>query len=258
MAMKQAYSVLEGLARGAGWRRIGRWLSKAECRASRFSTERKLLRLGGRNGRREQRELFRGPRVGTLAEVAMAGIEVGVGGRAKRRSLDSEVNMIPMIDLLMVTISFLLITAVWTHMARINADARVPGRDTDAKKAEPEKQLHVEMHSPDKFVLAWKQGGVTVDSVDLPRKDVVIEQGGVTVVRFPSLAAKVESEWKAKGQHGSPTDRQLDQAVLHTDDKTEFKYIIGVIDAIYQAHRDIKLGAKVERVPAFNIAFAMN
>jgi hypothetical protein len=29
--------------------------------------------------------------------------------------------MVPMIDLLMVTISFLLITAVWSHMARVNA-----------------------------------------------------------------------------------------------------------------------------------------
>jgi len=57
----------------------------------------------------------------------MGGIDVGGGGAGKRKSLDSEINMIPMIDLLMVTISFLLIPAVWTHMARINADAQVPG-----------------------------------------------------------------------------------------------------------------------------------
>ena len=56
----------------------------------------------------------------------MGGVSVESGGGG-RRSLDSEINMIPMIDLLMVTISFLLITAVWTHMARINADAQVPG-----------------------------------------------------------------------------------------------------------------------------------
>ena len=56
----------------------------------------------------------------------MGGVNVG-GGKGGRRSLDSEINMIPMIDLLMVTIAFLLITAVWTHMARINADAQVPG-----------------------------------------------------------------------------------------------------------------------------------
>jgi len=191
----------------------------------------------------------------------MGGVDLGTGGGGKRKSVDSEINMIPMIDLLMVTISFLLITAVWTHMARINADAQVPGPprpDVEQAKIEPEEQLHVEMRAEDKFVLVWKQGSTTVDSIDVPRKDVIQQQGPVEVVRFPDLAEKVESEWKAKGQHSNPTDRKLDQAILHTDNKTEFKYIIGVIDAIYQIHRDMQLGPKTEKVPAFNITFAVN
>jgi len=191
----------------------------------------------------------------------MGGVDVGGGGGGKRKTLDSEINMIPMIDLLMVTISFLLITAVWTHMSRINADAQVPGPprpDVEQEKVEPEKQLHVMMQSEDKFVLVWKQGSTTVDSIDVPRKDVVTQQGSVEVVRFPDLAAKIESEWKAKGQHSNPVDRKLDQAILHTDNKTEFKFIIGVIDAIYQTHRDMNLGPKTEKMPAFNITFAVN
>src|ERR1700693_4132818 len=178
----------------------------------------------------------------------MGGVDVGGGGgKGKRKTVDSEINMIPMIDLLMVTISFLLITAVWTHMARINADAQVPGPprpDVEQEKIEPEKQLHVEMRAEDKFVLVWKQGSTTVDSIDVPRKDVVQQQGPVEVIRFPDLADKVESEWKAKGQHSNPTDLKLDQAILHTDNKTEFRYIIGVIDAIYKTHRAMNLGHK--------------
>jgi len=50
------------------------------------------------------------------------------GGKGGRKSVDSEVNMIPMIDLLVCCISFLLITAVWSHMSRINAMRRCPGR----------------------------------------------------------------------------------------------------------------------------------
>jgi len=191
----------------------------------------------------------------------MGGVDVGGGGKGKRKALDSEINMIPMIDLLMVTISFLLITAVWTHMARINADAQVPGPprpDVEQEKVEPEKQLHVMMQGEDKFVLVWKQGSTTVDSIDVPRKDVITQQGPVEVVRFPDLATKVESEWRAKGQHSNPTDKKLDQAILHTDNKTEFKYIIGVIDAIYQVHREIQLGGKTDKLPAFNITFAVN
>jgi biopolymer transport protein ExbD len=191
----------------------------------------------------------------------MGGVDVGGGGKGKRKALDSEINMIPMIDLLMVTISFLLITAVWTHMARINADAQVPGPprpDVEQEKIEPEKQLHVMMQGEEKFVLVWKQGNTTVDSIDVPRKDVVQHEGPVEVVRFPDLASKVESEWRAKGQHSNPTDKKLDQAILHTDNKTEFKYIIGVIDAVYQVHRDLQLGGKTEKLPAFNITFAVN
>jgi hypothetical protein len=197
----------------------------------------------------------------------MGGVDVGGGGGGKRKAIDSEINMIPMIDLLMVTISFLLITAVWTHMSRINADAQVPGPprpDVEQEKVEPEKQLHVMMSGdecdklPCKFVLVWKQGSTTVDSIDVPRKDAKTQEGAVEVYRYPDLATKIDSEWKAKGQHSNPTDRKLDQAILHTDNKTEFKYIIGVIDAIYQTHRDMNLGPKTEKMPAFNITFAVN
>src|SRR5215831_16887481 len=117
----------------------------------------------------------------------MAGVDIG-GGGGKRKSLDSQINMIPMIDLLMVTISFLLITAVWTHMARINADAQVPGPprpDVEQDKVEPEKQLHVEMRSPEKFVLIWKQAGTVISTIDVPRKDDVQMQGSTKLVRYP-------------------------------------------------------------------------
>ena len=71
----------------------------------------------------------------------MGGVDVGGGGGKGRRATDSEINMIPFIDLLMVTISFLLITAVWSQMARLNADAQVPGppRPDEQVTVEPEK-----------------------------------------------------------------------------------------------------------------------
>ncbi len=191
----------------------------------------------------------------------MAGVDVGGGGKGGRKSLDSEINMIPMIDLLMVTISFLLITAVWTHMARINADAQVPGPprpDQEVDKQEPEKQLHVEMRSPEKFVLIWKQAGTVISTIDVPRKDDLQTEGSTKVVRYPELAAKIESEWKTVGSHRDPTDRKFDQAILHTDNETQYVYIIGVIDAIYQPKRDYNVGGKMEKMPAFNVTFAVN
>jgi biopolymer transport protein ExbD len=173
----------------------------------------------------------------------MAGVNVDGGSKGKRKTLDSEINMIPMIDLLMVTISFLLITAVWTHMSRVDANAMVPGRtDEPLPPSHPEKQLHVMMKSDDRFVLVWKEGQAVVDSIEVPQ--------------YGELAARIASEWKTKGLHTSETDRAFDQAVLHTDNRTEFRNIIAVIDAIYGARRTLVTGAKRESVPAFNVTFA--
>jgi biopolymer transport protein ExbD len=190
----------------------------------------------------------------------MGGVDVG-GGKGPRRSLDSEINMIPMIDLLMVTISFLLITAVWTHMARINADAQVPGPprpDVEQDKVEPEKQLHVEMRSPEKFVLIWKQAGTVISTIDVPRKDNLQKEGAVELYRYPELAEKIDSEWKTVGQHKADTDKKFDQAILHTDNETPYKHIIGVIDAIYKPQRKYTVGGKAVEMPAFNVTFAVN
>jgi hypothetical protein len=46
--------------------------------------------------------------------------------------------------------------------------------------------------------------------------------------------------------------------VLHCDNDTPYVYIVGVIDAIYKAKRDYTVGGKAEKVPAFNVTFAVN
>jgi biopolymer transport protein ExbD len=190
----------------------------------------------------------------------MAGIDVASGRPGGRKSLDSEINMVPMIDLLMVTISFLLITAVWTHSARIDSNAEVPGPSdaTHAPPPPPEKLLHVSLKGEDTFQLAWKQGGTTVDAIDVPRKASVTRAGAIEVVRFPDLADRIEAEWKLRGGHTSPLDRRLDRAVVHADDKTEFKTLVGVLDAIYAARRTVTSPTKSESVAAFDVTFATN
>ena len=67
----------------------------------------------------------------------MGGVNVDSGGKGGRRTLDTEINMIPMIDLLMVTVSFLLITAVWVQSSRIDANANVPGQASDTPPSAP-------------------------------------------------------------------------------------------------------------------------
>ena len=190
----------------------------------------------------------------------MAGVDVGGGGKGGRKSLDSEINMIPFIDLLMVTIAFLLITAVWTHMARLNADAQVPGPPSQApiEDQPKDKTLHIKMASPEKFELVWKQGATVVSTVDVPRKDEIAIEGKTKVIRYRELAEKVEAEWKTVGQHRDATDKKFDQAVLHTDNETPYAAIIGVMDAVYKVKREVNTGKKNEKVPAFNMTFSVN
>jgi hypothetical protein len=137
---------------------------------------------------------------------------------------------------------------------------QVPGQtDSEPRKIEPEKQLHVEARSTDKFVLLWKQGATTIDTIDVPRQDVVFRgEGSVEVARFPELASRIESEWKAKGQHTNATDTRLDQAVLHTTNGASFKEVVAMLDAIEHAQRSIQIGSKTRSVAAFKVTFAVD
>jgi biopolymer transport protein ExbD len=145
-----------------------------------------------------------------------------------RRALDSEINMIPMIDLLMVTISFLLITAVWTHLARVDATANVPGLH-DATPEPARLRLHVEMRDPARFVLHWNDGPTVVRTVDVPRLARAAAAPDAPL-RFPELAsALAEEHLRTPGaSDGAPAT-----LVLHTSDDAPYSAIIAAMDAAY-------------------------
>jgi biopolymer transport protein ExbD len=188
----------------------------------------------------------------------MAGIDVGGGGHG-RRSVNQELPLVPFIDFLLCLVMFLLVTAVWSQMARLNADAQVPGPpnpDKDIEEQKKDKTLHVEMRGDRKFDLVWKEGTTVVNTIEVPRKQVPFGNDGE--YSYPDLAKKCEEEWKTTGSHRAPTDKKFDQAVLHTDNTTPFQDIVSVIDAIYTPHREFKFGNQQEDVPAFNVTFSVN
>lgn len=177
----------------------------------------------------------------------MAGVSVESGGGKGRRSLDSEINMIPMIDLLMVTISFLLITAVWVHAQRMQADAQVPGPVTGVPpcgaECKEDAKLHVQTGDPTKFTLAWREGRTVVRSVDVPRA-------------LPALAASIAREWQASGVHREPSDRRFDKAVVHAPDDMPYSELIAVMDAALAPKREVEVPGRIATVSAFDVTFA--
>ena len=123
----------------------------------------------------------------------MGGVDVGESGGKKKRATNSEINMIPFIDLLMCTIAFLLITAVWVTNSRMNADAQVPGPPDPQKELNPqtpEKVLHLHI-GENEFSLVWKQGATVISENKVPKTPLELDSGeGGKVLRFPDLAKK--------------------------------------------------------------------
>lgn len=56
----------------------------------------------------------------------MASISAG-GGHGGKKSVDHSIPLVPFIDLLLCCVMFLLVTAVWNQLARIDANQQQPG-----------------------------------------------------------------------------------------------------------------------------------
>ncbi len=184
----------------------------------------------------------------------MGGVDVDSGG-SKKKSTNTEINMVPFIDLLMCTIAFLLITAVWVTNSRMNADAQVPGPpnpDKELTPQTPEKVLNLHIGETD-FALVWKQGATVVSEVRVPKPP----PGDGVIIRYSDLAKKLETEWNANGSHRDPSDKKIDQAIMHTDNRTPFKEIIAVLDALYATKRKVKLPDGEKDLPVFNMTFSV-
>jgi biopolymer transport protein ExbD len=187
----------------------------------------------------------------------MAGVDVGSEG-GKKRATNSDINMIPFIDLLMVTIAFLLITAVWVTSSRIATNVEVPGPASGCGAdctANTSKTLHVHV-GEHAFNLIWKQGATVVRESQVPRTATLVGVESSQVARYPDLAKAIEAEWNHEGSHRDPGDRKPDQAVLHSDNNLPFREIVAVLDAVNATRRDMRLDGKTAQVSAFNTTFS--
>jgi len=71
----------------------------------------------------------------------MATVDGGGGGHGGKKSVDQEIPLIPFIDLLFCCIMFLLATAVWNQLARLNANQRAPGQASTQESPPPEERV---------------------------------------------------------------------------------------------------------------------
>lgn len=173
----------------------------------------------------------------------MAGLSVD-GGKSGSRPLNHTLPLVPFIDFMVCMIAFLMLTAAWTRLSRINATGLAPGAELGLPPA-PEKELHL-LASAQGFELRWQQGRTVLETQHVARVEVPV----AGELRFQGLSEAITKEWQAQGQHRADSDRKLDRAVLHVQNDAPFSDIVALLDALHAPRRG--------KASAFDVAFASN
>src|SRR5580692_2898144 len=93
----------------------------------------------------------------------MAGAAVPEGGRGKgkKKALDAVINVVPFIDLLSCCLAFLLITAVWTQVSKLQV-AQAANNSTQPEP--PRETLQITLQITEKgYAITIGIGGSTID-----------------------------------------------------------------------------------------------
>jgi biopolymer transport protein ExbD len=92
------------------------------------------------------------------------GVSVEGPQRGRRKDVNGQLLLVPYIDLLTCMVAFLLITAVWSQLARLEVQQRGQGESDVADT--PQTKLAVLVHG-DGFVVVLDQTQQPVDKTDL-------------------------------------------------------------------------------------------
>ena len=141
----------------------------------------------------------------------MGGVSVDSGGKGGRKSVDSNVNMVPMIDLLISVIAFLLMTAVWVQTGQLQASQPRGAPSPDSQPPPQEDQLKV-MVNPS----GLRVGTTATDMRDIANGPHKIEELRTLLGQRHTSNAQQREVWI-----------QPDSAVTYSD-------IIEVMDVIYE------------------------
>ena len=88
------------------------------------------------------------------------------GGKKRKRALDATINVVPAIDLLSCCISFLLFTAVWTQISRLQA---APVGGSAPAEVQPTKSLTVTLTIGERGYVLATSAGATIEIPALGR-----------------------------------------------------------------------------------------
>ena len=142
------------------------------------------------------------------------GVSVDTGGKGGKKSVNADLNLVPYIDLLTCMVAFLLITAVWSQLARLEAHQK--GQGQAGEDTPPEKVF--------KLVVLVNDSGYNVvadqDQQPIPKKG----DGSYDIEKLGDELKKI------KDTHADKTDIQV-----ASDDSIKFEVLVKTMDAALTA-----------------------
>jgi len=139
----------------------------------------------------------------------MGGISVG-GGHGGKKSVDAEISLVPFIDLLLCCIMFLLVTAVWNQLARINANQQQPGQQAPEDQPPPEERV--------KLILQVQNSGFVLASTAGDR------------IQIPKTGEQYDLEELRNKRHRLEPNRR--DIIVAPEDGVEYEHVVGAMDIV--------------------------
>jgi biopolymer transport protein TolR len=148
------------------------------------------------------------------------GVSVDTGNKGGKKPLNADLNLVPYIDLLTCMVAFLLITAVWSQLARLEAHQK--GQGQAGEDTPPEKVF--------KLVVLVNDSGFNLvadqDQQPIPKKGDSYD--------YEKLGDELK---KIKDTHADKTDIQV-----ASDDSIHFEILVKTMDtALSSRFPDISL-----------------
>ncbi|HEX8704116.1 MAG TPA: biopolymer transporter ExbD [Myxococcaceae bacterium] len=142
------------------------------------------------------------------------GMDLGNGGKGGKKPLDTAINLVPFIDLMAVTISFLILTAVWTQIGKLQVSQ---AGGPSAEEPPPEQttktvQLTLAI-TPEDLRLTADQS--TFDPIPLTRDS----NGKIDLAKLTERFKQLKVDF--------PDTAAI---TLQTDDKVRYDVLVRVID----------------------------
>jgi biopolymer transport protein ExbD len=143
--------------------------------------------------------------------------EQGGGGRKKKKALDATINVVPAIDLLSCCITFLLYTAVWTQISRLQVQQLGTGAPEPTTVEQQQKALAVTLAVGERG-MALTVGDASYEIPSLGRSPE-----GAVLQDLKSLATRLKA---VKGEF--PDQGSI---IVTAEDTVPYGDLVHVIDA---------------------------